>query len=304
MIEVVVGALVYSNLLAMLSVGLNLILLTCKVSNFAHGDFVMVGVYTALTVSTILGVTPYACLPFALIAGGVISFALYRVVFEPLRTRANLVMLMVVSMALDIILRYSLHIYADLAQAWLKVHTRLFLFDDFLIEFSGVKIPGVLVFSSLTSVILLVSLYLLLFKTRLGTAMRASIENPELAEALGVNVKMVFGLSWFLSGALAAAAGVFLPFRAMVSPDTGWSMLLPTFASVIVGGVGSLSGSLIGAYTIGVAEVFLTYVLASLGVSTAYRPLVSFSAIITVLLVSPKGLSGFLNGKGWKPWKS
>jgi branched-chain amino acid transport system permease protein len=204
---------------------------------------------------------------------------------------------MVVSMALDMVIRYSLHVYADLMQQWLKVYTRLFMFDDFLVEVAGVQVPGVLIASTASTFALLLSLYMLLYKTKLGAAMRAAIENPNLAQTLGIDVKRA--VSWFLAGALAATAGVFLPFRVMVNPDTGWSMLLSMFAAVTVGGIGSIGGSVAGAYLIGVSETVLSYQLAGLGVSTAYRPLLTFAAIICTLLVSPRGLSGLWSGRGW-----
>jgi branched-chain amino acid transport system permease protein len=299
MLDVLAGALIYSNLLALLAVGLSLALLTCRVSNFAHGDLAMVGVYAAYTFSVAARVTPYACIPVAFAAGGVVSLLAYLLVFEPLRGRADLVTLMVVSMALDMVIRYSLHVYADLMQQWLKVYTRLFMFDDFLVEVAGVQVPGVLIASTASTFALLLSLYMLLYKTKLGAAMRAAIENPNLAQTLGIDVKRVFAVSWFLAGALAATAGVFLPFRVMVNPDTGWSMLLSMFAAVTVGGIGSIGGSVAGAYLIGVSETVLSYQLAGLGVSTAYRPLLTFAAIICTLLVTPRGLSGLWSGRGW-----
>jgi len=298
-LDLLVGALVYSNLLALLAVGLSLALITCRVSNFAQGDFAMVGVYAAYTLSVIAGVTPYAWIPAAFAVGGFVSLLAYLLVFEPLRGKADLVTLMVVSIALDMVIRYSLHVYADLMQQQFKVYTRLFMFDDFFVEVAGARIPGVLLASTAAVVALLASLYVLLYRTKLGVAMRAAIENPGLAETLGVSVKRVFAVSWFLSGALAATAGVFLPFRVMVNPDTGWSMLLPTFAAVTVGGIGSLSGSVAGAYLIGLSETVLAYQLARIGISTAYRPLLTFTAIIATLLASPKGISGLWSGRGW-----
>ncbi len=305
MIDVFVGALVYSNLLALLAVGLSMALLTCRVSNFAHGDFATVGVYAAHTASVLLGISPYACIPIAFIAGGSVSLIAFLLVFEPLRGKAELVTLMVVSMAVDMVIRYTLHVYADLAQRSLGVYTRQFMFRDFHFQVAGYTLPGVLIASVCTVLALLITLYFLLYRTSLGVAMRAAIENPSLAEALGVNVKKVFAVSWFLSGALAATAGVFLPFRIQVTPDTGWSLLLSMFASVTVGGLGSLGGSIVGAYVIGFSETLFSYVLSSIGLSTAYRPAVSFAAIIATLLLSPRGLTGFLsNGKRWFKWRS
>lgn len=305
MLDVILGALVYSNLLALLAIGLCLALLTCRVSNFAHGDFAVVGIYAAYTASTVLGVSPYACLPVSLLAGGAVSLLSFLLVFDPLRRAgAGPVSLMVASMALDMLLRYSLHIYADLMQRTFNVYTRNFMFDDVELRLLGVRVPGVLVGTSVTTAVMLAALYVLLYRTRVGVAMRAAIENPQLAETLGINVRKIFAFSWFLSGALAAVAGAFLPFRMLVTPDTGWSMLLSMFAAVVVGGIGSLAGSVAGAYFIGSSELMFSYLLASLGVSTAYRPLIAFLTIITTLALTPRGLSKLWSGEVRRPWRS
>lgn len=305
MLDVLISAIVYSNLLALLSIGLSLMILTCRVSNFAQGDVAMVGVYSAYAASVVLGVSPYVCLPLAFLAGGVVSLLTFLLVFEPLRKAgAGPVTLMVASMALDMVIRYALHVTADLMQSNLKVYSRHFMFDDAVLSVSSFVVPGVLVSSTLTSAGLLLSLYALLYKTRIGVAMRAAIENPQLAEVLGISVKRVFAFSWFLSGALAATAGVFLPFRVQVSPDTGWSMLLSMFAAVVVGGMGSLAGSVVGAYFIGFSELLLSYLLALYGISTAYRPLITFTAIVATLLISPRGLSALWGDRVKLSWKS
>ncbi|MEM1690265.1 MAG: branched-chain amino acid ABC transporter permease [Thermofilaceae archaeon] len=305
MLDVIIGAVVYSNFLALLSIGLCLTILTSRVSNFAHGDLAMVGVYTAYTLSAALGLSPYLCLPAAFAVGGFVALLSFALVFEPLRRAgAGPVTLMVASLALDMVIRYSLHIYADLLQRTFNVYGRDFMFNDARLLVGGVSIPGALIGSSLTASVLLVMLYLLLYRTKLGVAMRATIENQQLAMVLGINVRRVFAISWFISGALAATAGVFLPFRLLVNPDTGWSMLLSMFASVIVGGVGSLLGSVLGAYLIGFSELLFSYLLASLGISTAYRPLVVFAAIVATLMLSPRGLSILWSNGVKGSWRS
>ena len=296
--EMFLNGLIYSNLLALLSIGLSLTILTSKVSSFAHGDLAVVGIYATYTLSILTHLTPYLQLPAAFLAGASVSALIYILVFDKLRDKANLVTLMIVSMAIDIILRGSLQLYADSIQAALHVFGRGFIFSDTSYEFLGVRVSGVLVYSTLVTALLLVSLYFILFKTKLGIAMRASIENPSLAETLGINVRRVFTISWALAGGLAAVAGAFLPFRMPVNPDTGFTLLLSIFAAVTVGGLTSLLGSVLGAYIIGFSETFFTFWLSSIGLSTAYRPALAFTAIIITLLISPQGLSALWSKKG------
>ncbi|AKG38985.1 MAG: branched-chain amino acid ABC transporter permease [Infirmifilum sp.] len=296
--EIFLNGLIYSNLLALLSIGLSLTMLTSKVSNFAQGDFAVVGIYAAYTTSLLTRVTPYMLLPIAFLVGAAVAAGVYLLVFDKLRGKANLVTLMIVSIAIDIILRASTQIYADLLQSSLHVFGRGFIFNDIMYNVAGTRVSGVLIYSTVTTIFLLALLYVLLFKTKLGIAMRASIENPSLAETLGINVRKVFTISWGLSGGLAAVAGVFLPFRMPVNPDTGFAILLSIFAAATVGGMTSLAGSVLGAYILGFSETVFTFLLSSIGLSTAYRPALAFTAIILTLLVAPGGLSSLWNRKG------
>ncbi|QOJ78066.1 branched-chain amino acid ABC transporter permease [Infirmifilum lucidum] len=296
--EIIVNGLLYSNLLALLSIGLTLTILTSKVSNFAQGDFAVIGVYAAYTASVITRLSPYLQIPVAFATGALVGSLIYLLVFDQLRSRASLVTLMIVSMAIDIILRASMQLYADFLQLTLGVYSRGFIFSDVILSVFGVPVAGVLVFSTATTVLLLLALYLLLFRTKIGIAMRAAIENPSLAETLGINVRRVFAISWALSAGLAAVAGVFLPFRIPVNPDTGFALLLSIFASATLGGLTSLLGSIVGAYLIGFSETLFTFALSSLGLSTAYRPAVSFTAIILTLLLAPGGVSSLWSRRG------
>jgi len=290
--DLLLDAIIYGNLLSLLAVGLSLTLLTTKVANFAHGDFAAVGIYVAYTLSIIFNASPYLFLPASFVSGALLGLVIYRVVFDPLRERASLVTLMVASMALDFILRYSIHICADVLQRSLRVFSRGIIFNDVSVNLLGLSVLGLFFISTVVTTIFLVLLYLFLFKTKVGVATRAVIENPALSEALGISVRRIYALSWMLSVAFACVAGVFLPFRITVNPDTGFSMLLSIFAAVTLGGLESLLGSVIGAYIIAFSETLGVYYLSQLGISTAYRPAISFATLTLVLLVYPRGIAG------------
>jgi len=287
---VLVEAAAYSSLLALSSLGLALCIITTRVSNFAHADYMTIGAYAALITSVVMRVHPYAALPVSALLGGLAALASYLLVFEPLR-RHGLVTLMIASMALDVIIRALLSILADYLQASLSVYSRGFIFKDITVELAGFKVEGYPLAVMFVTTSALVSLYLLLYHTRVGVKMRAVAESAELAETLGINTKQILALSWFLAGAFAGLAGAMIPYRFVVSPDTGSFILLTLFAAVTLGGLQSLLGSIVGAYVIGFSESALAYLLASMGLSTAYRPLLAFSVIVATLLARPKGLA-------------
>jgi len=289
--ELLLEAVSYSSVLALASVGLSLCIITTKVDNFAHADYVALGAYAALLFKASSGLTPYLSLPLAALAGGLAALLSYLLVFEPLR-RHGTITLMIASMALGLVIRALLQLFADYAQSSLGIFARGFVFRDIAVQLGGARLEMLTVAAPLTSLSLLVLLYFLLFRTRLGIRMRAVAEDAELAEVLGIDVKRTLSLSWFISGALAGVAGVFLPFRFSISPDSGSFILLSLFAAVTLGGLGSLTGTLVASYLIGFTETMLVYGLSGLGVSTALRPLLAFSVITLTLLLQPRGLAG------------
>jgi len=294
MLDLLIDALVYSNLLVLLSISLTLTILTLKVSNFAHGDLAIVGVYGSYTFMIILGVSAYLSIPFSFIFGGLYALATYLLVYGPLQRRgAGFVMLMIASMAVDIATRSLLHMYADVMKTQLGVYSRGFIFKDIAVKIEGLRVQGLTLFSTLSVILLLAFLYILLMKTKFGIAMRASIENPNLAEILGIDVEKVYSISWFLAGGFAGVAGFFLPFRIPTSPDLGFIILLSIFAASILGGINSLAGAVVGGYVVGFSEILGTYFLSQppINLSTAYRPAIPFTILILTLLLLPKGLA-------------
>jgi branched-chain amino acid transport system permease protein len=142
--------------------------------------------------------------------------------------------------------------------------------------------------------LMLLSLFLLLYKTKFGIALRASMENPSLAEIVGVDVEHTRIFSWFLSGALAAVAGSLLPFRQEIVPATGGIIIVSIFAASIVGGLTSIYGALVGGYIIGISESLVTFQLASVFGSGVllYAKVVSLIILVLTLVLAPRGIMG------------
>lgn len=297
-------AIIFGSLLVLLAVGLTLTYITLKIPNFAHGDLATIGTYVAYAMYTFFKLNPYYSLPLAFIASGTIALLSYLLIFKPLTNRGmGIIGLMVASIAIEVALRSILHIYADVLSKSYKIISRGFIFRDFIIAIGSFYFPGLLIVSSILSISLIVSLYLLLTKTKFGVAMRAAIENPELAEVLGVDVNKVYAVSWFLAGGLAGIAGALIPFRMSAGPEIGWLMLLRTFAASILGGLSSIYGAMLGGYIVGFAEVIGIQFLSKppINLSPAFRPAIPFAILIVTLLILPEGLSSkFKPEKIWK----
>ena len=130
----------------------------------------------------------------------------------------------------------------------------------------------------------------MLQKTRIGKAMRALSDNRDLAKASGINVGRVTMITWLIAGGLTAYGGVLLGLQGRVFANMGWFLLLLIFAGVILGGIGSAYGAMIGSLLIGVTQELVTH--SAIGVPADLKTAVAFVVLIVVLLVRPQGIMG------------
>ena len=155
----------------------------------------------------------------------------------------------------------------------------------------GIRVQAYQFFILGLTLVLIVCVYLLLEKTKMGKAMRATADNLELSKVSGINTEQVVSWTWMISGALAGAAGVLLGLSAQLRPAMGWELLLPMFAAVILGSIGNPYGALVGGLIIGIVEQTSTAFI-----NPAYASGVAFFIMIVVLLVRPQGIFGKAGG--------
>ncbi|AEA46832.1 branched-chain amino acid ABC transporter permease [Archaeoglobus veneficus] len=301
---VVEGAIIYANLLVLLAIGLTLTYITTAVPNFAQGSFAIFGSYIALTLLRLSGIHPYTALPIAFILGGMLGLATYILVLRPLiKKDSTIVTLMIATLAWDLILLGIIGAYSEFLGKITRKAGVKFIFTYLDYEIAGIS--AIFLVSTVVIAVTLAGLFLLLYKTKFGIALRASMENPSLAEIMGVNVEYTRMFSWFLSGALAAMAGCLLPFKQEIVPATGALIIVSIFAASIVGGLSSIYGALLGGYIIGLSESLITYELSVvLGTGVlVYSKVVSLVILIITLLVAPRGIVG-INWKKVMKWLS
>jgi len=298
---VIEGAIIYANLIVLLAIGLTLTYITTAVPNFAQGSFAVFGSYVALSMLRFFDIHPYQSLPVAFVFGGALGLATYVVVLRPMiKKGSTVVTLMIATLAWDLILLGIMGAYSEYMSK--TFHTGMkFVFTYLDYDIAGIS--AIFIVSSAVIAVTLAGLFLLLYKTKFGIALRASMENPSLAEIMGVNVEYTRMFSWFLSGALAAMAGCLLPFKQEIVPATGAIIIVSIFAASIVGGLGSIYGALLGGYVIGLSESLITYELSMVfgtGILT-YSRVVSLVILIITLLVAPTGLIG-VNWRKVRKW--
>jgi len=286
-------AIIFASLLALLSIGLTLTYLTTRVPNFAHASFATIGVYIALVATRVWESSPYIAIPIAFVISGIVAVALYTFILKPLiRKGASQAIQMVATLAFDLIVIAMLNIFADYIVNTYQVTSREFTLRSYDLEFMG--LPLIVFAAPITIAILAITLHIVLRKTKFGIAMRAATENSDLSGIVGINVKLIFGISWLLGGGIAGIAGALMSLWFQGDPNLGPQLIPSVFAASIVGGFFSTYGAIAGGVLVGLTEVLGTRFLAGEFGSwlIAYRPLIPLVFIVVTLLLAPRGLAG------------
>jgi branched-chain amino acid transport system permease protein len=199
---------------------------------------------------------------------------------------------MVATIAYDLVLVALLNIYADYLTSTFKIESRDFILRQFDLQFFGQ--PGVFITAPLIAVALSVALYMFLTKTQFGIAMRAAIEDQALAGIVGINVRQVYVVSWFMAGGFGGFAGAMLGLWFQSDPGYGDAVLISIFAASVVGGLQNIYGGLVGGLLVGLAEILGTNWLGSTFGTWVlpYRAVIPLVAMFVFLLLAPKGITG------------
>ncbi|MBA7473602.1 High-affinity branched-chain amino acid transport system permease protein LivH [subsurface metagenome] len=283
--QVLFNSAITGSLYLVGAVGLTLTYGLSKFPNFAHAEFITLGAFTGYLVAEQLGLGWPLALLVAFLFNGLVGFLCYRGIFQPLAKRgASIIHLMVASIALGFILRHSI----GAIWTWKPLY---FTATWSAFDFGPLRVTGLWLWLIFAALALSLAMHLLLMNTKTGKAIRASASNPELALASGINVDRVIWITWFIGAGLAAIAGIFRGADTQIWPMTGWDIILPIFAVVILGGIGNFYGAIAAAFIIGLVENIGVVGLIALGLSTQYRIGIVFLILIITLIVKPEGLA-------------
>ncbi|MDJ0925050.1 MAG: branched-chain amino acid ABC transporter permease [Acidimicrobiia bacterium] len=281
----VVG-LKFGAIIALASIGLSLIFGVTGLVNFAHGDLVTLGAVIAFWFNAAGGGPAWhiliAAVPAVLLVaafGGAQEHWLWR----PLRNRGTgLVPMIVVSIGLSFVIRYLiLVVFSGLPRPYRDYAIQ----ND--IQILGITtVPKNLAIIGFTAVVLL-AVGLFLIHTRLGTAMRAVADNSDLAESSGIDVQRVIRVTWIVGAGLAGLGGVMFGISEQVQWDMGFKLLLLIFAAVVLGGLGTAFGAMLGGFIVGVAVE-----MSTLWIAVEFKTAVALGILIAMLLIRPQGLLG------------
>ena len=297
--QVVINSIVRASELALLSLGLTIVYDILRFANFAHTEYAVVGVYLALFLNVTLGLHIIPAAIIASVATGIFSILIDRAVFKSMRNTSGII-IMVTSLGIAIALRNTIRaIWGADAQNYSIALQRPIITEYF-------RITPLQIWIVLIGFAAMVVFHLLLHHTKLGTAMRASSDNPELAQASGIATEKIITYVWFIAITFASLGGILIGMETYILPYMGFAIIVPVFCATIMGGIGNPYGAMLGALVLGFAENFGLYIdfgkIINLGgvldfskdifIPTGYKPAISFVMLILVLLIRPRGILG------------
>jgi branched-chain amino acid transport system permease protein len=279
LLQHLVNALILGGTYALLGIGLTLIFGIMRIVNFTHGELYSFGAYAIFFAETSLGMNFFLALALAVVAGCVLGALIEIVLLRPMQN-ADIDTTMLLMIGAWIVMQNAELMY------WGGVSKSVATpFPDQPLVIGPVSLSWLRLFLLVVALALIAGTYMLINRTKLGRAMRATFQDRDTAALMGVNIRGIYTATFTIGSGLAAAAGALLGPVFLVTPTMGDLASLKAFAIVILGGMGNITGAAIGGFILAfVEEIGAGYI------SSGYRDAMGFLIIILVLLVKPTGL--------------
>jgi branched-chain amino acid transport system permease protein len=281
LVQVIVGGLLMGAVYALFSSGLTLIWGMMNVINFAHGDFVMIGMYVAFWTWVLLGGGPVASGPLAafllMLFGVMVYFALIRHVM-----RGPMLAQILGTFGLALLLRY--------AAFWAFSANFVTLPPDLIggtVNIGGILLPLPRLVAGVVALTLTIAMHLLLTRSALGSQLLAVAEDRNAAMLMGIRPDRMQALAWGLAAAATGVAGALIATFFYISPTVGESLAIIAFVTVALGGFGSVPGAMVAGLLIGLIEALSAYLIGAV-----YKDVVVYGLFVAVLWLRPQGLFG------------
>ena len=278
-LQLIFNGVAVGSILALAAIGLTLTYGILKLSNFAHGDFMTLGAYLTWLTNT-SGLNIWLSMIVGAVGTIIAMLIAEYLLWKPMRDRrATDTTLIIISIGLALFVRNGiLLLYGGSNKLYQLPVVPALQFGDLRIAYYRLVVIG-------GAIAAIIALHLILQNTKIGKAMRAVADNIDLARVSGINVERVVLWTWIITGTLTAFAGGMYGLIAAVRPNMGWFLILPMFASVILGGIGNPYGAVIGAFIIGIVQELSVPWLGS-----QYKLGVALAIMVIILLVRPQGI--------------
>ncbi|MFO7984455.1 MAG: branched-chain amino acid ABC transporter permease [Desulfatiglandaceae bacterium] len=279
--NIIINGLINGSIYALLAIGFSLIFGVARIVNIAHTAFYMLAAYFIYMGFSYLGLSPYVAMPLAVLAVGALAVLCYKIFIAPIREHEAAVLIATIALAMVIqealLIGFGGHYLGvpPLVKGYAQI--------------AGVKVTHQHLLALTVALLALFGSWLFLMKTKLGLALRATAQDREVANLMGMNEARVAMLTMGISAMIAAVAGAIVVPLFVLDPHMWMHPLIMMLAIVVLGGLGSMKGSFVGAYVMAFAEVLVVFLVP---MGAFLKGSVALSIMILVLLIRPEGLFG------------
>lgn len=284
-VSYLISGISLGSVYAIIALGYTMVYGIAKMLNFAHGDVIMIGAYTVLTMLTTAGVNPWIAVLVAMGVCTVLGITIEKIAYKPLRGASSSLAVLITAIGVSYFLQNSaLLIFGADPKAFINVIP----VPALTLANGQLTISGTTIATIMVSLVIMCGLMFFVNKTKPGRAMKAVSEDRGAAQLMGVNVNATISLTFAIGSALAAIAGLLLcSAYPSLTPYTGAMPGIKAFVAAVFGGIGSIPGAMIGGILLGVIEIF-----GKAYISSQVADAIVFAVLIVVLLVKPTGLFG------------
>jgi len=279
--NIIINGLINGSIYALLAIGFSLIFGVARIVNIAHTAFYMLAAYFIYVGFHYLGMSPYASMPLSVLAVGLLSVICYKIFIQPIREHEAAVLIATIALAMVI------------QEALLIAFGGHYLGVPPLVSgyatIAGVKVTYQHLLALSVALLALFGVWILLMKTKLGLALRSTAQDREVANLMGINEARVAMITMGISVMIAGIAGAVVVPLFVLDPHMWMHPLIMMLAIVVLGGLGSIKGSFVGAYIMAFAEVLVVFLIP---MGAFLKGSVALSIMILVLLIRPEGLFG------------
>lgn len=281
-IQQLINGLALGSVYALLALGYTMVYGIIQLINFAHGEIYMIGAFAGYFASSVLGLPLLPTLLIAMIASALLGILIEKIAYKPLR-KSPRIALLITAIGVSLFLQNIMSKFVGTAP---KHFPELINLEP--ITFLGLNLDWKTIFMFAVSALLVLLLQFIVYKTKVGKAMRAASYDIEAASLMGINVNNTISLTFAIGSALAGIAGVLVAISyPSITPYIGVMPGLKAFVAAVLGGIGSIPGALIGGLAIGLLET-----LSKAYISTTFSDAIVFGILIVILLIKPAGLLG------------
>ena len=270
---------------AIIALGYTMVYGIAKMLNFAHGDVIMIGAYTVLTLLTGAGVNPWLAVLIGMVTCTVLGITIEKIAYRPLRNASSSLAVLITAIGVSYFLQNTaLLIFGADTKSFINIIT----LPSVSLAEGQIVLTGTTIVTIVACIVIMSGLTLFVNKTKPGRAMKAVSEDRGAAQLMGVNVNATISLTFAIGSGLAAIAGVLLcSAYPSLTPYTGAMPGIKAFVAAVFGGIGSIPGAMVGGILLGIIEI-----LGKAYISSQVADAIVFGVLIIVLLVKPTGLFG------------